>query len=95
MEEKILPLGSVVYLKNSKDKVMVICRGAIGDEEEEYFDYLGCVYPSGLDKERTIFFNEESIEDILFEGYVDESETRLANLYKKWRKETDIPKGKG
>ncbi len=96
MNEKILPLGSIVYLKNSKHKVMVICRGAIygGDDgEEEYFDYLGCEYPSGLERERTIFFNEESIEEVLFEGYVDELEIRLANLYIQWRKETDIKKG--
>lgn len=96
MEDKILPLGSVVYLKNSKDKVLVICRGAIygEDDKEEYFDYLGCHYPSGLDKEQTIFFNEESIDEILFEGYIDENEERLASLYVKWRKETKIPKGK-
>lgn len=97
MEDRILPLGSVVYLRNSKDKVLVICRGAIyGDEgeKEEYFDYLGCQYPSGLDKDQTIFFNEESIDEVLFEGYVDDNEKRLASLYLKWRKETTIPKGK-
>lgn len=96
MEDKILPLGSIVYLKNYNHKVMVICRGAIfgnDDEEEEFFDYLGCDYPNGIDKEKTIFFNEDSIEEILFEGYIDETEIRHANLYLKWRKKTEIPKG--
>lgn len=95
LSNNILPLGSVVYLKNSKDKVMVICRGAIygNEDNEEYFDYLGCVYPNGLDKDRTIFFNEDSIEEILFEGYKDESEKRLSNLYVKWRSETTVKKG--
>lgn len=93
--EKIYPLGSVVYLKQSKDKIMIISRGAIygEDDEERYYDYMGCVFPQGFDKERTLFFNNDNIDDVIFEGYSDEDEKRLVHLYTEWTKTTNVLKG--
>lgn len=92
--EELLPLGSIVYLSQSREKTMIISRGAIyGDEEETYYDYLGCVYPTGIDKEHTIFFNAEDIDQVIFKGYYDESEERFSKLYDDWKKSTKIAKG--
>lgn len=96
MEDKILPLGSVVYLKRIKTKIMIICRGAINEDEkgnEIYFDYTGCFLPNEFDPERLLFFNRENVEEVLFEGYVDDNERRLASVFLNWTKETTTPKG--
>ena len=64
--EKILSLGSIVKLKNGGQKLMIICRlplynnqGTIG-----YFDYAACAYPFGHDGRETYFFNQEDIEEV-------------------------------
>lgn len=93
--EQLLPLGTIIYLHQSREKIMIISRGAIyGDDEEEYFDYLGCIYPTGIDKEHTIFFNHDNVDQVIFKGYYDESEERFAKLYYNWQAQTNIVKGK-
>ena len=81
---KLLPLGSVVKLKNGEQKIMITVRlpmynnkGTIG-----YFDYGACLYPNGQVDQKTFFFNEEDIEEIYFEGYIDESEAKFQKKYR-------------
>ena len=47
MTEKLLPLGSIVYLKEATAKLMVVGRGASFDngEGQLFSDYVGVVYP--------------------------------------------------
>ena len=49
-EEKFLPLGSVILVKGSVKKLILIGRGvvAILKGEQKYFDYVACTYPEGL-----------------------------------------------
>ena len=54
---KLLPLGSVVKLKNGEQKIMITVRlpmynnkGTIG-----YFDYGACLYPNGQVDQKTYF----------------------------------------
>lgn len=47
-------------------------------------DYMGCLYPEGIDLKKTIFFNQEDIDQVVFKGYSDESETRFQEAYSKW-----------
>lgn len=95
MEEEILSLGSIVYLKNNHNKLMVISRGAIYNKEgeESYFDYLACNYPRGLENDRAVFFNNEDIDQILYYGYNDEEDQRIKKLYLDWRSATSMKKG--
>lgn len=46
-------------------------KGTVG-----YFDYAGCLYPVGQNGQQTFFFNEENIEEVFFEGYVDEEQEK-------------------
>ena len=64
--EKILPIGSVVRLKNGTQKIMIINRGALFNHEGTigYFDYSACIYPLGQTEQTVHFFNEEDIEEI-------------------------------
>ena len=73
---KLLPLGSVVILKKGTQKLTVISRMPLynNDSTIGYFDYAACLYPNGVDGKETIFFNNQDIGEIIFEGYVDEQE---------------------
>ena len=55
-EEKFLPLGSVIIVKGSVKKLVLIGRGvvAIFKGEQKYFDYVACTYPEGLIGENEI-----------------------------------------
>ena len=84
--EKILPIGSIVYLKSSKHKIMIINRGVQIEVEEEIqmFDYSACHYPAGLSLDKIVYFNTENIDKVLFEGYFDSEEERTQELHKQW-----------
>ncbi|MGN0290427.1 MAG: DUF4176 domain-containing protein [Lachnospiraceae bacterium] len=90
----ILPLGSIVQLKEGEKKLMIISRvplynnkGTIG-----YFDYAGCLHPIGQNGNQTFFFNKEDIEEVFFEGYVDEEEEKYQNIYEKEMVQVTYPK---
>lgn len=50
----LLPVGSVVYLIDGNQKLVIVNRGAIVEQEgqEVYFDYLGGIFPEGLNLEQ-------------------------------------------
>lgn len=71
MIDKLLPIGSVVFLKGGAKKLMIIGIKQIKtDEENKEFDYIGVLYPEGfLGNETNFLFNHEDINDIVFTGY--------------------------
>ena len=75
--EKIdyIPLGSVVLLEGGIQKLLVISRGLIinNNGKEVFFDYGGVLYPDGLTGDRMAYFNHENIARVIFKGYDDES----------------------
>jgi len=93
----MLELGSIVYLKDGVEKVMILSRGPIVEENGErlMFDYSGCIYPVGLDMGRILHFNEENVDKIVFRGYKDEAEDRFQELYNKWMEENKDEYKKG
>ena len=96
--EKALPLGSIVKLKKGTDKIMILSRGVQleMDKEINLFDYAGCLYPVGLVPSQAFYFNRENIDEVMFEGFVDEDEREFQSLYENWLETEgkDIPKGK-
>jgi hypothetical protein len=83
---QMLPLGSIVYLKEGKQKIMILNRGSIvaQDGQDVIFDYMGGLYPLGFDVEHVYYFNAENIDKIIFEGFKDEEEERFLTLYEQW-----------
>ncbi len=86
MEERFLPIGTVVLLNGGKKRVMIIgfCAMAKG-KEGKIFDYCGCIYPEGLmASNQTCMFDHNQIEKVFYKGFVDEEETtfkgKLNNL---------------
>lgn len=76
MEEKFLPIGTVVLLKNGTKRLMITGFCAVAKEKEgEVFDYVGCLYPEGvIDSSKTALFNHDQIQKIYSLGYSDEEE---------------------
>ena len=69
-KETLLPIGSVVLLKEAKKRVMIYGRKVRTDEKR--YDYLGCLYPEGaLDSKHVILFDHEQIQMIFFIGFQD------------------------
>lgn len=74
----LLPIGSVVLLKNSEKRVMIIgfCQiDSSGEGGGEIWDYAGCLYPEGyIGAEKTFLFNGGQIDKIFAIGYQDEEQ---------------------
>ena len=94
MSEKLLPLGSIVYLEGGTVKVMVVGRGAVLEQEgtNVYSDYVGVIYPRGINPEDAAFFNHESIEKVVFRGFEDEEESRFLEIYHGWESKLTVPR---
>lgn len=73
-----LPIGSVVLLKGATKRLMIYGRKQINASNGKNFDYVGCLYPEGnIGPEYTIFFNEDMINKVFFEGFKDEEEEKF------------------
>ena len=87
MEEKLnqlLPIGSVVLLRNAKKRLMITGVFPIQTEEEEVYDYIAVIYPEGYIGPRSNYvFNHGDIEEILFKGYDDEERKGYLDVMKK------------
>lgn len=67
---KLLPLGSVVRLKEAEKRLLVV--GIVQESQGKRFDYMGMLYPEGfIGNEYTFLFNHEDIEEVDFIGFID------------------------
>lgn len=77
MYEGLLPIGSVVLLKESTRKVMIIgvLQKKLDADGEKVYDYVGCLYPHGhMSPDKNFLFDNEQIEKLYFIGYQDEEQ---------------------
>lgn len=82
----MLALGSIVYLREGQQKLVIISRGALipSEGKSKLYDYSACFYPQGMNPEQVFYFNDENIDKVVFEGYRDEEEIRFEELYSQW-----------
>ncbi|MBR3165720.1 MAG: DUF4176 domain-containing protein [Lachnospiraceae bacterium] len=73
---ELLPVGSVVRLKNAVRKAVImgcmqqVTRGEGKGKAPEVYDYMAVPFPEGYLGKGTVFlFNEEDIEEVCFTGY--------------------------
>ncbi|MFB1051942.1 DUF4176 domain-containing protein [Paraliobacillus sp. JSM ZJ581] len=87
----MLPIGSIVYLKEGTSKLMILNRGPLLDQEGEniMFDYSACFYPQGLVPEHIFYFNNENIDEVVFEGFKDDEEERFQKVFHEWKEENE------
>lgn len=77
----ILPLGSIVALKNDKKKLIICGRKQMHVQLAQKFDYMGFLYPQGyISDHHTYLFNEEDIDKVIFKGYTDILEIKFRDL---------------
>lgn len=77
----LLPIGSVVRLKDSTANVMVAGYLPIGDTDPGYvWDYSGFKFPLGYVHNDEIYcFDQNQIEEVLGIGYQDSEQFAFAN----------------
>ena len=70
----LLPIGSVVLLKNSNKRVMISGVAQVSAENEnDVFDYIGVLYPEGyMGMDKNYLFNADQIEKLYFLGFQDD-----------------------
>jgi len=97
MTTKILPLGTIITLKNGDDdKLMIISRASVIEENGEsiYYDYGSVLVPQGmLAPDAVYFFNRENVKEIVFRGFENDEEVEFANQYEEMVGQTDLKKG--
>lgn len=83
--KKYLPIGSVVLLKNSSKRVMIIGLKQKQADSDKIWDYCGCLFPEGvLDPDKLYLFDNEQVERLYFIGLQDtESMSFLQQLGQK------------
>lgn len=85
--KELLPIGSVVKLKDAMKRLMI--TGVIQtDIDGNDYDYIAVLYPEGnVTQETQFLFQHTDIEDIIFRGYEDDERegflNRLAEFYSK------------
>ena len=68
----LLPLGSIVVLKDGEKKLMIYGRGQIAAGTMEEYDYVACLWPEGnLDEEFMYLFSNPDIDEVFYYGYTD------------------------
>ena len=76
--KNLLPIGTVVQLKEAKKKLMIIGIKTRGEADGELRDYISVLYPEGyLNRDVFFTFNHEAIDKILFSGYETEERTEF------------------
>lgn len=66
----LLPIGSVVLLKDATKKLVIIGVLQVNAEQNKMYDYLAVPYPEGyLGSDNNYLFNQGDINDIIFRGY--------------------------
>src|SRR4051812_30413407 len=66
----LLPLGSVVILKGSVKKLVIVSRGSI--VESAFFEYGAFLYPEGMIDTNIAYFNHDDVLKVVHEGYSDQ-----------------------
>lgn len=64
--DKVLPIGTVVLLKNAQRRLMILgYQRTSAEDDKVVYDYCGCVYPDGyISPEHTFLFNHENIDRV-------------------------------
>ncbi len=93
MELEYLPLGSVVKLQGGDAELMIIGRLPIMSNEEQsealVYDYMACLDPVGVNVEEAYYFNQDDINEVVFEGYASKQEVEFQNKLAQWLVEND------
>ncbi len=79
--KELLPIGSVVMLKNATKSLMIVGTTQRDDEGKDH-DYISVLFPEGfIDSDTFFLFDHEDIVDVKFIGCINgESQTYIQLL---------------
>ncbi len=73
--KELLPIGSVLTLKNGTKKLMIVGRLQKQKNQNVTYDYAAVLYPEGLiDSEHFYLFNQDDIHCLYYIGMQDKEE---------------------
>ena len=76
--DALLPLGTVVLLRESTKRVMIYGRLQRETDGEKVWDYIACLFPEGnINPDHSFLFDNAQIENVFFVGCQDEEEMRF------------------
>ena len=76
--EALLPIGSIVLLKESSKRLMIYGRLQRELDGERIWDYIACLYPEGnINPDHSFLFDHDQIDNIFFLGFQDEEEIKF------------------
>lgn len=79
--KNLLPLGSVVTLKNGTKRIMIVGRLQTVKNKDEVYDYAACLWPEGLiDSKHFYLFNHEEIQTLFYIGLQDTIEFNFRTI---------------
>ena len=65
LNDKYLPIGTVVTLKNGSHRIMITGFTSMGSDSGIVYDYVGCPYPEGFTScGNMLYFYGKDIEKI-------------------------------
>ena len=74
----LFPVGTVVLLKDSTKRLMIIGLCQQQADSEVIWDYAGCVFPEGyMGPDKTYLFNNDQIDRLYALGYQDDEQLRF------------------
>lgn len=90
-----LPLGTIVQIKGSVKKSMIIARALAAKmgEDTRYFDYGGVTYPEGLIGDAIQYFNVDSVEEVVFCGFADKDDELMVKNLNNWVEKSPFERG--
>lgn len=70
--KELLPIGSVVLLKNGYKRLMIFGIRQMDNNSGTEYDYIGVMYPEGnMGEASQYLFNHENIGKVFFRGFED------------------------
>lgn len=70
--KRYFPIGSVVLLKESNKRVMIVGLKQKQFDSDKVWDYSACLYPEGIiDPDKLYLFDNEQIQRLYFVGFQD------------------------
>ena len=97
IEEKYLPIGTIVLLKGAEKKIM-ITGFCVKEKEtdEKMYDYTGCMYPEGVvSADQNLVFDHEQIGQVFFKGCVTDEEKEFKQKLNEYLKKNEAEGSNG
>jgi hypothetical protein len=70
MDDKLLPVGTIVTIKSDKGKYIISGKNLKIDDS--FYDYSLLKYPKGYnDKSKFIYLNDEDLDEVIYLGNIN------------------------